>query len=221
MVGYREELVALQVDRYWREEEVTVRQIEGPLKLPPGFSGCTILGDGRVIPLVETDGLIDWIVRQRQLQNTQIPVGKSLSELKVTPKELNYREKNTVMVIDDSIAVRRFLAQTLERANYRVEQAKDGQDALEKIQTGIKVHAIVCDIEMPRLDGFGFLSQVKADPKNKDLPILMLTSRSGNKHRQLAMNLGATGYFSKPFQEKELLQTLHKLVVKNENTHWQ
>ena len=123
-------------------------------------------------------------------------------------------QKNTVLVIDDSINVRRFLALTLEKAGYRVEQAKDGRDALEKLQAGLAVQAVICDIEMPRLDGYGFLAHVKSDPSCKHFPVIMLTSRSGPKHRQLAMNLGANDYFSKPFREQELLQTLKQLIQK-------
>ena len=121
-------------------------------------------------------------------------------------------QKKIVMVVDDSINVRRFLALTLEKANYQVEQAKDGQDALDKLKAGIKPQAVICDIEMPRLDGFGFLSRAKAEPQNKHLPIIMLTSRSGDKHRRLAMSLGATEYFSKPFKEQQLLATLSQLI---------
>jgi two-component system, chemotaxis family, sensor histidine kinase and response regulator PixL len=74
------------------------------------------------------------------------------------------------------------------------------------------VQAVVSDVEMPRLDGFGFLAHVKSKPELKQIPVVMLTSRSGDKHRNLAMTLGATDYFSKPFREQELLETLHRLV---------
>ncbi len=132
--------------------------------------------------------------------------------LKHLPQATTDQTKTTVMVVDDSINVRRFLALTLEKAGYRVEQAKDGQDALEKFQAGLPIQTVVCDIEMPRLDGFGFLAQFKSNPGFKHIPVVMLTSRSGDKHRQLAMNLGATAYFSKPFREQELLQTLARLI---------
>jgi two-component system, chemotaxis family, sensor histidine kinase and response regulator PixL len=116
-------------------------------------------------------------------------------------------------VVDDSINVRRFLALTLEKAGYQVAQAKDGQDALDKLAAGLMVQAVVCDIEMPRLDGFGFLARFKSDPTFEPIPVTMLTSRSGDKHRQLAMSLGATAYFSKPYNEQALLQTLEQLIA--------
>ena len=115
-------------------------------------------------------------------------------------------------MVDDSINVRRFLSLTLEKAGYRVELARDGQDALEKILSGLQIRVVICDIDMPRLDGYGLLARVKSHPDFKNLPIAMLTSRSGDKDRQLAMNLGATAYFSKPYNEQELLQTLKHLL---------
>ena len=104
--------------------------------------------------------------------------------------------------------MRRLLALTLEKAGYEVEQARDGQDALEKLETGVLIDGIVCDVEMPRMDGYSFLSKLRSVEKFVHIPVTMLTSRSGEKHRDLAMNLGATAYFSKPYQERVLLQSL-------------
>ncbi|MGK7949463.1 MAG: response regulator [Xenococcaceae cyanobacterium] len=216
IVARSNDLVGIQVDRYWQEEEVTIRQVEGNLPLPPGFSGCTILGDGRVVPLVDPIALLNWIDNDGNISPNPLLSASSqktsksnlIGELSATPVS----DKNTVMVVDDSINVRRFLATTLEKANYRVEQAKDGQDALEKLQAGINIQAVICDIEMPRLDGYGFLSRAKSNTTSKHIPVIMLTSRSGTKHRKLAMNLGASAYFSKPFKEKQLLETLSELI---------
>ena len=127
----------------------------------------------------------------------------------------SYEQKDTILVVDDSINVRRFLALALEKAGYLVLEAKDGQDAVEKLLSGAFVSAVICDIEMPRLDGYGFLARVKSDPKFSNLPIAMLTSRSGEKHRQLAMTLGAAAYFSKPYNERELLTTLLRLITES------
>jgi chemosensory pili system protein ChpA (sensor histidine kinase/response regulator) len=124
-------------------------------------------------------------------------------------------QKDTILVVDDSINVRRFLALALEKAGYLVEQAKDGQDAVEKLFGGLLVSAVICDIEMPRLDGYGFLARIKSDPAFSELPIAMLTSRSGDKHRQLALTLGAAAYFSKPYNERELLTTLRQLITES------
>ncbi|BCX12749.1 MAG: hybrid sensor histidine kinase/response regulator [Thermosynechococcus sp.] len=189
--------LALRVDRYWSEQEVTIRQVEGELPLPKGFSGCTILGNGRIVPLLDPLALFDRLEQQRP----RAPVASAAAP-----------SQDIVLVVDDSVNVRRFLASTLEKAGYRVEQAKDGQEAIDKLQGGLQVNALVCDIEMPRLDGFGVLTQIRRIPQCQNTPVLMLTSRTGQKHRQLAERLGAAAYFSKPFRESELLATLDQLI---------
>lgn len=208
MIAQNNDLIGLQIDRYWQEEEVTTRSIEGNIALPPGFSGCTILGDGRVVPLVDVSSLLNWIAKGKQDNHDR---HRPLEREKQALSNVSGAKK-TIMVIDDSINVRRFMALTLEKANYRVEQAKDGQDALDKLKSGAMPQAIICDIEMPRLDGFGFLSRVKAEPLHKNIPVIMLTSRSGDKHKKLALNLGAREYFSKPLKDRELLATLETLT---------
>lgn len=189
--------LALRVDRYWSEQEVTIRQVEGELALPKGLSGCTILGNGRIVPLLDPLALFDW--SEQELSRTPVasPVAPS---------------QDTVLVVDDSVNVRRFLASTLEKAGYRVEQAKDGQEAIDKLQSRLQVNALICDIEMPRLDGFGVLTQIRRIPHCQNTPVIMLTSRTGQKHRQLAERLGAAAYFSKPFRESDLLATLDQLI---------
>jgi two-component system, chemotaxis family, sensor histidine kinase and response regulator PixL len=212
IVSQNQDLVGIQVERYWQEIEVTIRAVEGKISLPPGFTGCTVLGDGRVVPLIDVISLLGWIENDRQTGSISSLASRLTPMLEITPASEEARSKKTIMVVDDSINVRRFLAMTLEKANYRVEQAKDGQDALEKLDGGLIPQAVICDIEMPRLDGFGFLSRARANSKYKKIPIIMLTSRSGEKHRKLAMNLGATDYFSKPFKEQQLLSTLETLT---------
>ncbi len=218
IIAKGENLVGIVVNSYWGEQEVTIRNVEGNIKMPLGFTGCTILGDGRVVPLLDALALLRWIDSQTGKSSyTNLDSKNLISEAKPeipidSPKG---KKDKTIMVVDDSINVRRFLALTLEKHGYKVEQAKDGQDALEKLKTGLEVQAVICDIEMPHLDGFGFLGYVRSEPTWKKLPVIMLTSRSGPKHRQIAFDLGATDYFSKPFKEQELLPTLEKLRLKN------
>ncbi len=210
------QLVGLQIDRNWGEQEVAIRKVEGGLPMPAGFSNCTILGDGRVVPLVNIPDLLHWIASCERSQVDALLRSPSSSPsallAALMPSESYGDRQPTVLVIDDSINVRRLLALTLEKAGYQVAQAKDGQDALDKLSAGLQVQVVICDIEMPRLDGYGFLAKVKASPPLERIPIAMLTSRSGEKHRQLAMSLGASAYFSKPYNEQALLQTLESLV---------
>ena len=235
MIRQGGQLQGIQVDRCWGEREIAIRKIEGPRAMPPGMSSACVLGDGKVVPLVDAGALLRWIksttqpARNKNVRRTitdapnNTPTSTT-TELKEVasfaykdnpPRAIPISQKDTILVVDDSINVRRFLALALEKAGYLVEQAKDGQDAVEKLLGGLAVKAVICDIEMPRLDGYGFLARVKSDSKFSTLPIAMLTSRSGDKHRQLAMTLGAAAYFSKPYNERELLLTLKQLITEN------
>jgi chemosensory pili system protein ChpA (sensor histidine kinase/response regulator) len=242
MVSLGEQLHGLVVDRCWGEREVAIRQVSGPLVMPPGFASCTIQGDGKVVPLVDAASLLRWVKSERAPTDRGVGTGEwglgtgqedkrnlalhsSGDETKAIPNAqspisnpqspIPQSQKDTILIVDDSINVRRFLALGLEKAGYLVEQAKDGQDAVEKLLGGLMVSAVICDIEMPRLDGYGFLARIKSDPAFNELPIAMLTSRSGEKHRQLAMTLGAAAYFSKPYNERELLTTLREVITES------
>ncbi|MEO1428081.1 MAG: hybrid sensor histidine kinase/response regulator [Cyanobacteria bacterium J06633_8] len=209
--------VAIKIDRCWGEMEVAIRRVEGDIPLPDGFNNCTILGDGRVVALVNVGELLYSIVsKERTPKNNQLPSTRLktafLNQTEEQAVEHVSKGKGTILIVDDSINVRRFLALTLEKGGYLVEQAKDGQDALEKLQSGLSVQAVICDIEMPRVDGYGFLGRVKSNNELKNIPVAMLTSRSSDKHRQLAMQLGARAYFSKPYNEQELLRTLDDII---------
>ncbi|MBF2000172.1 MAG: hybrid sensor histidine kinase/response regulator [Synechococcales cyanobacterium M58_A2018_015] len=219
MLSHGNQPVGLEVDRCWGEQEVAIRKVEGDLPLPPGFSNCTILGDGRVVPLVNVPELLHWIASCERAR-LDAPAAAPLPSVAPTPLNLQssvvlpiqLERQPTILIVDDSINVRRFLALTLEKAGYQVAQAKDGQEAIDKLSAGLEVQAVICDIEMPRLDGYGFLARIKSTPTLDQIPVAMLTSRSGDKHRQLAMTLGATAYFSKPYNEQVLLQTLEKIL---------
>jgi two-component system, chemotaxis family, sensor histidine kinase and response regulator PixL len=203
VVGNKPNFFAIQISRFWGEQEATIRQIQSPLPLPPGFTSAMIFGDGRVIPLLDYLPLATaYFDRSRSTPN--LPINLQLSSSRT--------QLQTILVVDDSITVRRLLSSTLERTGYRVEQAKDGQEAVEKLLDGLQVAALICDVEMPRLDGYGLLEELRSRAEFQNLPIAMLTSRSNDKHRKLAMNLGASAYFSKPYNEQELLEKLAELL---------
>lgn len=200
IVGSDNSLGAIHIDRVWSEPEVTVRPIESPLPLPMGIISSMMLGDGRVVPLVDPVQLLEDFLN------------KGSQPISPTSQPSTENTAKTILVVDDSINVRRYVTLTLEKAGYQVEQAKDGQDAVDKLVSGLVVDGVICDIEMPRLDGYGVLKELKTKSEFRSLPIAMLTSRSNEKHRKLALNLGAAAYFSKPYNEQELLQTLHSLL---------
>ncbi|GAB4458045.1 MAG: hybrid sensor histidine kinase/response regulator [Elainellaceae cyanobacterium] len=210
LVEHNGQVVGVQIDACWGEQETAVRRVNGTISLPPGFSNCTILGDGRVVPLVNLSEMLHWVASaEAAIATPSHPPTEDFGfEVDQKGDRALSGSQPAILVIDDSINVRRFLALTLEKAGYQVEQAKDGQEAVEKLRAGLQVNAVVCDIEMPRLDGYGFLAKVKSDPQFEHLPVTMLTSRTSAKHRQLALSLGAIAYFSKPYNEQTLLSTL-------------
>jgi two-component system, chemotaxis family, sensor histidine kinase and response regulator PixL len=208
-------LRGIYLEKYWTEQEVAIRPVKTSIPLFPGFTGSTVLGDGRVIPLIEPIALCKGIAKQQRASFSTLST--SNNNQKIFSSSFPVSEQNTVLIVDDSVNVRRYLAGILERNGYRVEGAKDGRDAVDKLLAGLQVKAIICDVEMPRLDGYGVLSEVKSEPNLEHIPIAMLTSRSNDKHRQLAMKLGASAYFSKPFNEQEMLQTLSSLIGSRSN----
>ncbi|MBE9029098.1 hybrid sensor histidine kinase/response regulator [filamentous cyanobacterium LEGE 11480] len=215
VVGSGTQAYGLQVKRFWAEQEVAIRPVASPLALPEGFSGVTTLGDGRVVPLLDPMAVLDLheSITTRPSDETASPDSADRDAgMDDSPTASSADDNVTVLVVDDSIHARRYLALSLEKAGYLVEQARDGQEAVDQLLGGLRVQAVICDVEMPRLDGYGVLSEIKTRSEFRELPIAMLTSRSSEKHRKLAMNLGATAYFSKPYNEQELLQTLGALV---------
>lgn len=217
IIKHDHQQIAVQVERCWGEQEVAIRQVEGNIPLPSGFNNCTILGDGRVVPLVNTNDLVLWVTTgQRPQVSNKLPTTRLQTAFLQPPKvriiSQPTRQKGIILIVDDSINVRRYLALTLEKGGYQVEQAKDGQEALEKLESGLQIQAVICDIEMPRIDGYTFLERINNNAELKHIPVAMLTSRSSSKHRQLAMQLGAKAYFSKPYNEQELLKTLEEII---------
>jgi CheY-like chemotaxis protein len=128
------------------------------------------------------------------------------------PPELVTKTEPTVLIVDDSITVRELLSMTFNKVGYRVEQARDGQEAWEKLRSGLPCDLVFCDIEMPRMDGLELLSRIQKDPNLSHLPIAMLTSRGADRHRQMAVQLGAKGYFTKPYLEEMLLDAAQRML---------
>jgi len=191
------------VERLIGQQEIVVKPLPPPLSKPRGVLGSTILGDGRVVTILDVDDLVG-----QPLGNSSIaPVSGKASHLAPTSSQAPL-----ILVVDDSYTIRQLLSLTLTRARYRVVQAKDGLDALEKLQNGLDCSLAIVDIEMPRMDGFDLLRSMRSTQRFAKIPVAMLTSRSGAKHRQMAMELGANQYFTKPYSETQLLEAIPKLI---------
>ncbi len=201
--------LAIEVDKVLGEQEIVIKQLEGPVPKPVGIAGATVMGDGRIVPIADVLELIDLAMgRIRREQGTmwdqnagQPP--EPIEDIKNDP---------TVLIVDDSITVRELLSMTFNKAGYRVEQARDGQEAWEKLRSGLPCDIVFCDIEMPRMDGLELLSRMQKDSHLSELPIAMLTSRGADKHRQMAIQMGASGYFTKPYLEEALLDAAMRML---------
>lgn len=202
--------LALQVDQVLGEQEIVIKQLEGPIPKPVGVAGATVLGDGRIMPIADVLELIDL-----SMGRIRKDVGGSLWEkggAQAVQEPPTTKSDPTVLIVDDSITVRELLSMTFNKVGYRVEQARDGQEAWEKLRSGLPCDIVFCDIEMPRMDGLELLSRLQKDVNLKQIPIAMLTSRGADRHRQMAASLGASGYFTKPYLEEALLDAAQRML---------
>lgn len=194
---------ALQVEGILGNREIIVKPVGPQFNGVPGISGATVLGDGRVVVVLELAALVRHIGTQAQKQAES-------RALRVAQQEIR-PEKINIMVIDDSITMRKVTARILERHNIAVVTAKDGMDAVAMLQTQVPDLAIL-DIEMPRMDGFEVVAHVRNQPQLREMPIIMVTSRGGDKHRDRAMKLGVNDYLTKPYQEDQLMESIRRIL---------
>jgi chemosensory pili system protein ChpA (sensor histidine kinase/response regulator) len=193
--------VAFQVDRVIGSREVVVKSIGPQFNEVTGISGASILGDGSVVVILDLMALL------RSSYESDFNVDY------VTDKPVEVIERvRTVMVVDDSVTVRKVTSRLIERQGWDVVLAKDGIDAMDQLQE-ILPDIMLLDIEMPRMDGFEVLRTVRRDEDMKDLPIVMITSRTGEKHRNQAIELGVDRYLGKPFQENDLIDIIEEVLV--------
>ena len=194
-------MIALEIDRLITEQELTIKPF-GKAITPPSYSyGCTILGDGIILPVLDPHTLIQVLIERPICPLKTIPV---------PPVSLS----KSILIVDDSITTRQSLCLTLEKFGYRAFQAKDGQEALQILrQKASEIKLVVCDVEMPNMNGFEFLNIYRQDQTITHIPVVMLTSRSNIKHRQFATHLGAVDYFIKPYVEQNFINSIDKIMI--------
>ncbi|MCF3625373.1 response regulator [Planktothrix agardhii 1801] len=200
--------LAVQVDQVLIEQEIVIKPLEGPVPKPIGIAGATVLGDGQIVAIADVLELIDLAMGRIRRDAS----GKIWQMGSATAEPVVQKSEPTVLIVDDSITVRSLLSLTFEKSGYRVEEARDGKEAWEKLKSGLPCDIVFCDIEMPRMDGLELLSRMQKDPALTNLPIAMLTSRGADRHRQMAFNLGARGYFTKPYLEEQLLEAAGRML---------
>jgi chemosensory pili system protein ChpA (sensor histidine kinase/response regulator) len=213
------ERVAVHVDEVVGNQEVVVKNIGPQLARMAGVAGATVLGSGDIVLILNPVQLAQQVERERaQVALSEPSVGGAVAEL-ITQAPVSSRAEPvagletlpTVMVVDDSLTVRRVTQRLLTREGYQVVLAKDGVDALQQLQD-YTPDVMLVDIEMPRMDGFDLTRNVRGDERYHNIPIVMITSRTADKHREFARELGVDVYLGKPYQEEELLAHLARFT---------
>nr|WP_243853264.1 Hpt domain-containing protein [Luteibacter anthropi] len=195
---------AVRVDAVLGSREIVVKPVGPQVSSVPGILGATIMGDGSVLVILDLAPLVRHGVARRAFEaEAELPhAPRAQDEIRVKP---------LVMVVDDSITMRKVTGRVLERHGFEVMTAKDGVDALEKLNERVP-DLMLLDIEMPRMDGYELATQMKAEDRLSGVPIVMITSRTGDKHRQRAFDIGVARYIGKPYQEGDLIVQINELL---------
>jgi two-component system, chemotaxis family, sensor histidine kinase and response regulator PixL len=206
------QVIALVADQVLQEQELAIKPFGTAIAAPHYFYGCTIMGNGLLVPVLDVQALV----------KPEAPLVALSNHATLSPEEIRDRSTMTgvavdrtpvVLVVDDSLTTRQTLALTLQKAGYRVLQAKDGREGIEQVEREPDIKAVFCDVEMPRMNGFEFLSQSRLKYTKEQLPIIMLTSRGGEKHRQIARYMGANDYLTKPYLAVDIMRSLEAVLA--------
>ncbi len=195
--------IAVQVDEIVGHEEVVVKNIGAQVARVTGITGAAVRGSGEIVLILDP-------VQLSQRSAAARPATQRAGE---RPGETDMAAASTVLVVDDSATVRKITSRILARQGYKVLEARDGIEALEKLQEGLPA-VVLLDVEMPRMDGFELLRRIRDDSRWRELPVIMITSRTAEKHRKVAMDLGANLFLGKPFEEQDLLAQVARVTAK-------
>ena len=209
--------IALHVDEVLGNQEVVVKNLGPQLSRLPGLAGMSVLASGAVVLIYNPVALASVYGEQARHWSADraephVLEGSASSAVNVPAPSSDASQIPLILVVDDSITVRRVTQRLLQREGYRVAMAADGLQALERLQEELPT-VVLSDIEMPRMDGFDLARNIRADARLKHLPIIMITSRIAEKHHEHAMELGVDHYLGKPYSEEELMSLVHRYAV--------
>lgn len=197
--------VAIGVDRILRKQDIVVKPLGPLLRRHPLFSGATLGGDGEVVMIVDLPRLLE---NESASMASRAPSnGGDLAEEKSSGPV-----RPTILVVDDSLSVRKVIEKHLHSLHFRVELAVDGLDALEKLRTE-RISLVLTDLEMPRMHGFELIAEMRRQPSLRKMPVVVVTSRDAEKHRRRATSLGANDYIIKPFSKEQLASHINQLLT--------
>jgi len=195
--------VAMHIDHLMGRQEIVIKSVGPQLSQINYISGATILPDGEIALILDIGSMIRRNIALQQMNAEQLADIKTLGAVEA--------EQVTVMIVDDSITVRKVTERLLRRHNFEVITAKDGLDALTVLFEQIP-DIMLLDVEMPRMDGYELATAMRNDDRLKHIPIIMITSRTGDKHRDRALEIGVNKYMGKPYQETDLLENIQSLL---------
>jgi two-component system, chemotaxis family, sensor histidine kinase and response regulator PixL len=230
-----QEILGLEVDQIIGEQELVIRPLGNAIAPPKYVYGCSSLANGTLILVIDGALLLATTEMQATLDTMSLPFSSKKKALQISGSAVEYQpllapsasnttqhttsflasnkgKPKVVLVVDDAISLRQTLSLTLQKSGYQVVQAQNGAEALEQLQRHPEVDVVISDLEMPRMNGFEFLSTLRQNPELTKKPVIILTSRSAEKHRQLAQALGANAYLIKPYLEHEFLNTVEGLI---------
>jgi two-component system, chemotaxis family, sensor histidine kinase and response regulator PixL len=197
----RQQWYAFEIDRLCGEQESTIKSLGNLVAAPKYIYGCTLLGDGTLVPVLNLHALLE-----RATQSSDRSRQVAIQPAANIP---------TILVVDDSITIRDSLTTTLTKAGYRTIEAKDGKEALDTLQQGTNIDLVISDLEMPNTNGFELLAAKRQDKDIAKIPTMIISSRNGEKHRKLASQLGAVDYFTKPYIDNDLIIAIDNLIKNN------
>ncbi|HLP88990.1 MAG TPA: hybrid sensor histidine kinase/response regulator [Nostocaceae cyanobacterium] len=235
IIKKNQNIFGLEVEQIIGEQELVIRPLGSAIAPPKYVYGCSGLASGNLILVIDATLLIetkeiqanlaeviplpshsptkDLSILATDVTSTPLLSPSPIPETKSTyTAQLMQKLPKVVLVVDDAISLRQTLSLTLQKSGYEVLQAQNGIEALEQLQLHPGIKIIISDLEMPRMNGFELLSQIRQNPRHGNIPVVVLTSRSAEKHRQLAHELGATAYFTKPYLEHDFLSTVNNLI---------
>jgi chemosensory pili system protein ChpA (sensor histidine kinase/response regulator) len=211
--------VGIVVEEVIRKDEIVIKSLGEYLRNVKMFPGSTIAPDGSLILLIDVNRLIvGEAIEHRPLMTSAnaarifAPGAEAVAHGTIPYEAIDVvADEKVVVLVDDSISVRKFVGRMLEKAGYRVKLASDGLEALE-IVTQTRCDLVVTDLEMPRTNGYELMAHLRQDPQTHGIPVMVVTSRAGAKHRERAMKEGASSFLTKPVQEDQFIATVNQLI---------
>jgi chemotaxis protein histidine kinase CheA/ActR/RegA family two-component response regulator len=205
--------IAVAIDTLIEERQLILKPFDRSVATPNYLAGCTILGTGQVVPVLIPDNLNALILENNVKHSRKLKNQVSNQGNQKTYQEPNQTSVRTVLIAEDSIATRNMLERILKQLDFEVHACRDGQEAIDVLnRVQGKVTIVISDVEMPRVNGFNLLQTIRTHELWHMIPVVILTSRTGDRHRQKALSLGASGYLSKPIVVGELIECLGQLV---------